>query len=84
MLKVIDNGTEMSFVEIAETYPDNYTLVLITVEQIPEIGTPICLGDNQEELLVLARAKMFAKWHLWLMGRISFIKYSVTILVQGS
>jgi len=55
MLKTIDNGTEMSFVEIAETYPDNYVLVQITVGHIPEIGTPICLGDNHEELLVYAR-----------------------------
>jgi len=58
MLKAIDNGTEMNSVEIAEAYPDNYILVQITVGQngaIPEIGTPICLGDNQEELLVLAR-----------------------------
>ena len=58
ILMTIDNGTEKSFIGIAETYPDNYTLVQITVVQngsIPEIGTPICLGDNQEELLVLAR-----------------------------
>jgi len=58
MLNTIDNGTEMSFIEIAETYPDNYILVQITIGQngsIPEIGMPICLGDNQEELLVLAR-----------------------------
>jgi len=56
MLKTIDNGTEMSFVEIAEAYPDNYVLVQSTVGHIPEIGIPVCLGDNHEELLVHARA----------------------------
>ena len=54
MLHVIEPQKEMSFVRIAETYPDNHILVRIVEinhDKGRETGIILCIADTRKELV---------------------------------
>ena len=54
MMRLIDTKKEMSFVRIAEKYPDNQILVKIVEidhDKGRETGIVLCIGDTRKELV---------------------------------
>ena len=71
MLHVIEPQKEMSFVRIAETYPDNHILVKIVEinhDKGKETGIVLCTGDTREELVAYSKSKNILEDTIILVG----------------
>jgi len=60
MIQTIENGQEMSYLQIIERYPDHYILIKMVESDYKtgkETGIPLALGDNDQELCKLYEEK---------------------------
>ena len=72
MIKELYDGKEMNFLDITETYPDDYILMKITEHDNTTgklHGIALCTGSSDDEVTMYAKTKG--------------ILYDTTIVLQG-